>query len=70
MPKPVAIRVSYRSDAAFLLRLVEAIDKDVRRPEPWRRQVKDLALRFVRKLLSAEQLSVAVVNKDVSRRRR
>ncbi len=28
MPRTVAIRASYQQDAAFLLRLAEAIDKD------------------------------------------
>jgi hypothetical protein len=31
MPRPVAIRASYDSDAAFLLRLTEAVGKDSER---------------------------------------
>ena len=39
MPRPVSIRVSYRDDAAYLLRLEGAVSKDVRQSDSWRRLV-------------------------------
>ena len=39
MPRPVAMRVSYGTDAAYLLRLKVAVAKDGRRSKSWRRQV-------------------------------
>lgn len=72
MSRPVAIRVSYRSDAAFLLRLGEAIGKDEKQSELWRKQAKELALKLTRKLLSADEVRVPCVVvpvRDVRRRR-
>ena len=42
MPRPVAIRVSYRDDAAYMLRLEEAVSRDTRRTDAWRRKVLGL----------------------------
>jgi len=39
MPRPVSIRVSYRDDSAYLLRLEGAVSKDVRQSDAWRRLV-------------------------------
>jgi hypothetical protein len=36
MPRPVAIRLSYRDDAGFLLRLEAAVVKDERQTTEWR----------------------------------
>lgn len=51
MPRLPAIRVSYQNDANYLLRLVDAIERDTKRPIPWRKkmisQVKALALEFI-----------------------
>lgn len=51
MPRLPKIRVSYTSDAQFLLRLMHAIELDHKRPLPWRKkmiaQVKDLAHEFM-----------------------
>ena len=55
MPRPVAVRVSYRTDAAYLLRLEEAIEKDARQSEDWRKKAKDLARKLSQMLLTAVQ---------------
>ena len=55
MARPVAVRVSYRTDAAYLLRLEEAIEKDARQPESWRKNAKDLARKLSQMLLGAVQ---------------
>lgn len=51
MPKPVSMRVSYRDDAAYLLRLEAAVSKDTRQAEEWRRetcaQIKALTVRLL-----------------------
>lgn len=51
MPRLPAIRVSYQNDANYLLRLVDAIERDTKRPTAWRKkmivQVKALALEFI-----------------------
>ena len=51
MPRLPAIRVSYQNDANYLLRLVDAIERDTKRPLSWRKkmitQVKALALEFI-----------------------
>jgi hypothetical protein len=58
MARPVAIRSSWRSDAAYLLRLEEAIEKDVTQSPRWRRETWRLARRLAQKFLSAEQRRV------------
>ena len=49
MPRPVAVRVSYREDSAHLIRFEGAILRDLDLPEDWRRtfaqMAHDLALR-------------------------
>ena len=48
MPRPVSIRVSYREDASFLLRLEAAVVKDTSQSETWRKgtaqKIRDVAL--------------------------
>jgi hypothetical protein len=56
MPRPVAVRVSYRTDAAYLLRLEEAIEKDARQSVEWRKNAKDLARKLSQMLLAAVQV--------------
>ena len=56
MPRPVAVRVSYRADASFLLRLEEAIEKDTRQSPEWRKNAKDLARKLSQMLLAAVQV--------------
>lgn len=51
MPRLPAIRVSYQNDANYLLRLVDAIERDGKRDLKWRKRmivlVKGLALEFI-----------------------
>jgi hypothetical protein len=51
MSRPVQIRVSYRNDAAFLLRLEDAVSKDERQEEVWRQEtcahIRQLATRLL-----------------------
>lgn len=54
MPRPVAMHVSYRSDAAFLLRLQTAVTKDTRRTPTWQREVCGHLNAVVQLLLQAE----------------
>lgn len=54
MPRPVQIRASYRDDAAYLLRLEEALSKDDRQSAVWRKEACKLARSLSVKLLQAE----------------
>jgi hypothetical protein len=51
MSRPVSIRVSYRDDAAYLIRLEAAVEKDDSQSEAWRREsvqmLRNLSLRFL-----------------------
>ena len=58
MARPVAIRSSWRNDAAYLLRLEEAIEKDTTQSPGWRRETWCLTRRLARKFLEAEQRRV------------
>jgi hypothetical protein len=51
--------VSYRTDAAYLLRLEEAIEKDARQSADWRKNAKDLARKLSQMLLAAVQVRAA-----------
>jgi hypothetical protein len=53
MPRPVAIRASYNSDASHLLRLEEAIGKDTVNSEEWKRQACTLVRAAASFLLTA-----------------
>jgi hypothetical protein len=57
MPRPVAIRVSYRNDAAFLLRFEEAVSKDLNQTEEWRRKVCEKSRELAQLLLTAKDSS-------------
>lgn len=52
MPRKPAIRVSYTNDANYLFRLVDAIERDDKRPIKWRKklvaQVQALAMEFTK----------------------
>jgi len=71
MPRLPAIRVSYQNDANYLLRLVDAIERDTKRPIPWRKkmisQVKALALEFIN---APEAGSVEVVKERKGKKMR
>lgn len=53
MPRPIQMRASYRNDAAFLLRLEAAVDKDDRQNDVWRRETCNLIRQLAQKLLGA-----------------
>jgi hypothetical protein len=50
MPRLPAIRISYTNDANYLFRLVNAIERDSKRPLEWRKKmiaaVQSLAVEF------------------------
>jgi hypothetical protein len=52
--RPVQIRASYRDDAAYLLRLEEALSKDDRQTPEWRKEACDMARALSLKLLQAK----------------
>jgi transposase len=54
VPRPVQIRASYRDDAAYLLRLEEALSKDDRQTAAWRKEACELARSLSVKLLQAK----------------
>jgi len=51
MSRPVSIRASYRDDAAYLLRLEAAVEKDDSQSKTWRQEtaqkLRQLSLRFL-----------------------
>jgi rhodanese-related sulfurtransferase len=54
MSRPVAIRVSYRPDAAFLLRLEAAVLIDGRQTDSWRSKTAQLVRQLALTLLEAD----------------
>jgi hypothetical protein len=48
------MRVSYRDDAAFLLRLEAAVLKDTRQTEKWRKETGELVHALALRLLSVK----------------
>ena len=63
MPRPVSMRVSYRNDIAYFLRLGGSVMKDKRMPEDWNLEVRrhlgrltELFAAAEKKLLEAEEL--------------
>ena len=60
MSRPVALRVSWRNDAAWLLRLEEAIEKDKTQSEEWKREAREMAHSLAQKLLTAKHSSPQV----------
>jgi hypothetical protein len=65
MARPVAIRSSWRNDAAYLLRLEEAIERDVSQSPRWRRETWRLCRRLAQKFLAAEQRRVVSAKKAI-----
>jgi len=57
MARPVQIRPSYRDDAAHLLRLEAAIEKDVRQSQEWRDDMKKKIRSLAQDLLAVESQS-------------
>jgi rhodanese-related sulfurtransferase len=70
MSRPVKLRVSYRDDTAFLLRLEAAILKDVRQSVEWRNKIAGQARKLALELLDKEQPSVAASPATESQKRR
>jgi len=54
MPRPVAVRVSYRADAAWILRFTTACSKDSRRTEAWKETISGHLNKVAQMLLEAE----------------
>lgn len=55
MGKPVSVRAHYRNDAAFLLRLETAIQKDEKQPQRWRNETSELIRKLAIRLLEASK---------------
>jgi hypothetical protein len=56
-------RASYRDDGAFLLRLENAVSKDERQPEAWRRETTDMIRALALRLLEVETQAPATASK-------
>jgi hypothetical protein len=74
MPRPVAIRLSYRDDAGFLLRLEAAVVKDERQSPEWRdetaREIRQLSMRLLQADASKNMGSDSASGPKVAARRR
>ena len=55
MSRPVALRVSWRNDAAWLLRFEEAVEKDQTQSSEWKRTVCEKAHELAQMLLTAKR---------------
>jgi hypothetical protein len=58
MSRPVATRANYRTDAAFLLRLEEAIERDPNQDDKWKSETGKMVRELAQKLLTAKQKRV------------
>ena len=54
MSRPVAIRVSWRDDAGYLLRLQAAVLKDGQQTEAWRETTAEMIRQLAMRLLEAD----------------
>lgn len=54
MPRPIKMRVSYRDDAGFLLRLEASVLKDSRQSDLWRRVTAKVIRWLAMRLLEAD----------------
>lgn len=54
MPRPVVMRASYGPDAAYLLRLQVAVNKDTRRSPGWIKEISRCLNRVTSMFLEAE----------------
>jgi hypothetical protein len=52
------IRASYSSDAAYLYRLIQAIERDPKRPNDWKRGVIDQLQQLANELMKAPTITV------------
>ena len=55
MSRPISMRVSYREDASYLLRLEAAVLKDVSQSEGWRKTGASLSRQLSLHLLKADK---------------
>jgi hypothetical protein len=67
VPRPVAQRVSYRSDASYLLRLEDALSKDKRQSPAWRVGSTRLARKLALRLLEADAKKNMGTEADVNK---
>jgi hypothetical protein len=74
MPRPVAIRVSYRDDAGHLLRLEAAVVKDERQTPEWRdktaKVIRQLSMLLLEANTSMNAESDSLVEAKAAARRR
>ena len=54
MSRPVSIRVSYRDDAAYLIRLEAAVEKDDSQSKDWRQETAQMLRRLSLRFLEAD----------------
>ena len=54
MSRPVSIRVSYRDDAAYLIRLEAAVEKDDSQSKDWRQETAQMLRKLSLRLLEAD----------------
>ena len=54
MSRPVSIRVSYREDAAYLIRLEAAVEKDDSQSKDWRQETAQMLRRLSLRFLEAD----------------
>jgi hypothetical protein len=69
MSRPVALRTSWRNDAAWLLRFEEAVEKDQTESPEWRRTVCEKAHELAQLLLTAKRRTQAEGQPTSGRRR-
>ena len=56
MSRPVSIRASYRDDAAYLLRLEAAVEKDDSQSNDWRQETSSMLRKLSVRFLEADGL--------------
>lgn len=54
MPRVVSVRRTYQSDVAYLSRLAQAVEKDTRRKEKWRKKVIKYCNEIMMELINAD----------------
>lgn len=58
MSRPVSIRVSYREDASYLLRLEGAVEKDDSMSTAWRKETAQMLRALSLRFLEAEKSKI------------
>ena len=67
MSRPVSIRVSYRDDAAYLLRLEAAVEKDGSQSKAWREETAQMLRKLSLRFLEAEKSKIKGSGADILR---